>query len=112
MSHSASARNRRTHLQRRERKVQLPVEAARPAQRGVYHVDPVCRADDEHFRLGVESVHEREESADDARVDLLRLRSSRYEAVDFVEEYNGRPRVVRLKTGSNSLNGEKTEKET
>ena len=48
----------------------LAVEAARTAQRGIERVGAVRRADDDHLAARAQAVHQREELADDALLDL------------------------------------------
>src|SRR5690606_28854418 len=64
----------------------LPVEAARPAERLVDRVDPVRRADDDDVLPRLQAVHQGEELRDDPSLDLARdlfaLRRDRVELVD------------------------------
>ena len=65
----------------------LAVEAARAAQRGVERVGAVGRADDDHLAARAQAVHQREELADDALLDLAPdLGALGRDGVDLVEE--------------------------
>ena len=95
---SSGAKNTRNHLDRWHGKEELSVEATRPAQCGVDGVDLVGRPDDDDLAAIVQPIHEREQSRHDRAVDLvLATRPHRSEAVDLVEEDDGRTREVGLK---------------
>ena len=87
-----------THLDRRHGKEELSVEAARPSQCGVDGVDLVGRPDDDDLAAVVQPVHQRQQRGHDGAVDLvLATRPHRGEAVDLVEEDDGRTGEVGLK---------------
>ena len=77
--------------------VDLAVKAAEAAQRGVDRVGPVGRGDDDHVAAALEAVHQRQQLADDAALDLaLRLVALGRDAVDLVDEDDRRRVLLRL----------------
>ena len=65
----------------------LAVEAAGAAQRGIERVGAVRRADDDHLPARAQAVHQRQELADDALLDLAPdLGALGRDGVDLVEE--------------------------
>ena len=81
----------------REREEKLAVKTAGAAQCRVHGVGPVRRANHHHLPASVHAVHERQEGAHDARVNLVLLaRAHRRKPVDLVEEDNARLRLFRL----------------
>jgi len=78
-------------LRRRQRKVELAVEAAGAPQGRVDGIDAVGRANDDNLAACVEAVHERQQRRHDGGVDLVLLcRADGREAVDLVKEYDRR----------------------
>eukprot|EP00965_Chrysotila_dentata_P211038 6186253-Pleurochrysis_carterae.AAC.4 len=74
----------------RDGDVQLEVEAAEAAQRGLDGIGPVGGGHQHHLRLWLEAVHERDELRDDAPLDLaLRLVAARRDGVEFIDEDDG-----------------------
>ena len=68
-------------------RLDLAVEAAGTAQRGVERVGAVGRADDDHLAARAQAVHQREQLADDALLDLAPdLGALGGDGVDLVEE--------------------------
>jgi len=77
--------------------VDLAVEAAEAAQRGVDRVGPVGRAHHDHVRARLEAVHERQQLRHDAALHLaLRLLALGRDGVDLVDEDDGRRVLLRL----------------
>ncbi len=74
----------------RDADLHLPVEASRPAERGVQRVRTVRGADDDDLAARLQPVHQGQQLGDDAPLDLARhLVALRGDRVDLVDEDDG-----------------------
>src|SRR6056297_3552329 len=64
----------------------LPIEAAAAPRGRIQRVDAVCRADDDHVAAGVEPVHQAQQLADNAALDVAAVVAFARDRVDLVEK--------------------------
>jgi hypothetical protein len=91
---------RLTTLTVRHADVDLAIEAAEAAQRGVHRVGPIGRADYDGLRAPLEAVHEGQQLRDDALLHLaVRLLTLGGDGVDLIDEDDRRGVLLSLLEG-------------